>query len=907
MNDTYARLRALFEQCVDLPEGDRIRWMDQHVTDTGQRIELELMIAADDSSGGFLQRDVMVHIDQFGVASEEEFKPESLIGRRFGAFQLQRLIGSGGQGTVYLAERVDSDFDQTAAVKLLRRGIHDEASHRRFRREREILARFEHPGVARLIDGGVSGDGVPYLIMEYVEGEEIHQWCETQTLSQRERVALFAQLCDVVAAAHRALIVHRDLKPSNVLVTSAGKVKVLDFGIARLLDEDEAQTHTAVPLMTPGYGAPEQACGGAITLATDVHALGMLLRVLLTGTPPPTAPGAALPLPEHVAPELRWIVGKACLQESERRYRDAAELGDDLGRFLGARPVLAHPPSRWYSTRKFIGRHRGGVLTTMALLLGILASAGVTFWQAKVAREQAQRAEASRDFLLSVFEAAQEDLPKDTRPTPDVLARAAAKKLEGDTRLAPAMRAEFLGTLGKISYSSSDYARAVDYADRAIATLNAIGDTDSRQHLGLEVARVEALTYLNRYDEGDRALEPRMNLIRAQDDEVAVDGVGVYAKTRRRTGHLEDALDLAREAFDRARRVHAPDSNAVENAALSYGFELLNSGQTQEAIALFEARRAAWPTHHASPDRNYVTLLENLAHLKLKVGDTQAAEQLMRESVQLTKRIFEPPHELIATTLHNFGVMLAGLGRYDEAEPMLREAAGMYEALFGAHHSQTITAIGMQGAVENKRGRFANALPYLLRATTACVEAKLDSEPACAYNWQYLSVSYLKLGRLEEADAANERNMQLRLKLYGEKNPEYAKTLITKGEILVARGQPAAAIPVLDTALAIFTDKGQAESLSGANTLSARAKALAALNRDAEALEVVGRAEALIQRVAPKDEGRRLDMLVTRADILSHLGRTGEAREAARAALKLESMRATIDTKQWQRIEALAR
>jgi hypothetical protein len=227
--------------------------------------------------------------------------------------------------------------------------------------------------------------------------------------------------------------------------------------------------------------------------------------------------------------------------------------------------------------------------------------------------------------------------------------------------------------------------------------------------------------------------------------------------------------------------------------------------------------------------------------------------------------------------------------------------------LYGPHHSQTITAVGMQGAVERKRGHFADALPYLLRATDACVEAKLDSEPACAYNWQYLSLTYLKLGRLEEADAANERNIALRAKIYGDKNPDFAKALLNKADILVARNQPAAALAVLDTAMSIFTAKGQADSLSGANILSARAKALAALNRDAEALEVVDRAEALIQRVAPKDEGRRLDMLVTRAETLSHLGRTGEAREAARAALKLESMRATIDTKQWQRIEALAR
>ena len=454
------------------------------------------MLAADRSQSGFMKRDVAEHIELLGDVTEPEFDPESLIGRRFGAFQLTRLIGKGGQGMVYLADRVDSDFVQIAAVKLLRRGIHERDEHRRFRREREILARFEHVGVARLIDGGVSAEGVPYLIMEYVQGQALDQWCEDKNLSQRARVQLFAALCDVAAAAHRALIVHRDLKPSNVLVTPTGAVKVLDFGIARLLDEDESHHQTVVPIMTPGYGAPEQARGGVITLATDVYALGMLLRVLLTGAALPLFPGELTPFPSTVPAELRWIIGKACAMESERRYRDAAELGDDIARFLDARPVQAHPPSRWYVTRKFVNRHRGGVLTTVAVILGILASAGFALWQAKIAREQAQRAEAARDFLLSIFEAAREDLPADMRLTPDVLANAAARRLASDRTLSPDLRADFLASLAVISHNAADYAHALEYSEHALALLDANGATNSCTHLAIETTRANALLRL---------------------------------------------------------------------------------------------------------------------------------------------------------------------------------------------------------------------------------------------------------------------------------------------------------------------------------------------------------------------------------------------------------------------------
>src|SRR6478752_5230470 len=253
-HDAYARLRGLFERCADLPLGERDAWFEREAVDTATRIELELMLAADANGAALLRRDVADLIDRFDE-NDGEFDAGSLVGRRYGAFRLVRLVGSGGQGTVYEAERVEGDFAQKVAVKLLRRGIHDPHEHRRFRRERDILARLDHPGVARLIDGGVSAEGVPYLIMDFVNGEAIDRWCTRNGADMQARLALFERLCAIVSAAHRALIVHRDLKPANVLVTADGTVKVLDFGIARLLDEDDALTHTLVPLMTPGYGA----------------------------------------------------------------------------------------------------------------------------------------------------------------------------------------------------------------------------------------------------------------------------------------------------------------------------------------------------------------------------------------------------------------------------------------------------------------------------------------------------------------------------------------------------------------------------------------------------------------------------------------------------------------------------
>ncbi|MEO8673198.1 MAG: serine/threonine-protein kinase [Tahibacter sp.] len=906
MDNTYTRLRALFEQCVEMPEGECELWIDRHVVDTDLRLELELLLAADRGESGFLQQDVVAHIDQLGAAGAEDFSPDSLIGRRFGAFRLQRLLGQGGQGTVYLADRADGDFAQTAAVKLLRRGIHDSAEHRRFRREREILARFEHAGVARLIDGGVSGDGVPYLIMEYVEGVSIEQWNVERGAELHNCVALFAQLCEIVAAAHRALIVHRDLKPSNVLVTPDGVVKVLDFGIARLLDEDDVQTRTVIPLMTPGYGAPEQARGGAITLATDVHALGMLLRVLLTGSPPPMTPGEAKVLPGHLPAELRWIIAKACALEPERRYRDATELGDDLARFLGARPVLAHPPSRWYTTRKFINRHRGGVLTTAAVLIAILASAAVAGWQARVAREQALRAEATRDFLLSVFEAAEEDLPKDARPTPDVLARAAAKKLQGDTRLAPAMHAQFLSMLGAISYRTSDAVAAAEYQAQALHLLDLAGDTNSRERLRIEVRLAWALSNAGKAAEAETLLAPRLAALRSVTDELSVDGLSAYSDAREATGHVPESLALIREATDLAQKVYPPDSEKSLNALLFLGHALSNT-DIRQATELTESTLARWRTLNLPKRQSYTTALSDLAEFKRRQGDVGGAVRLLRETLRLWRDIHEGANEDTALTLSSLGRTLGERGEYEEAEALLKESSAMIATLYDPHHRYAINALGAEGALAINRQHYAEAVDLLQSSATRCDEAKMDSQPRCITNRQQLSLALLRLGRIDEADVAMARSLELRRKLVGEKTAEYAYALRGSGEVQHAQKQFAAAMTTFDAALAIHTQLGTLSGVDAAALYASRARTLVALQRPQDALIELERADPIVRKMGPQPAGRQIRILATRAAAYAALGRADEARAAARDASALEAARAALEPGDWELVQQLLR
>ena len=907
MKPSFAQLRAQFEICVELPEAERGAWLDQHVPDPHQRRELEGMLLADSHAEGFLGHDVISHIGRLGDSAEAEFDPGSLIGKRFGAFELLSLLGRGGQGAVYLARRVDADFEQTAAVKLLRRGLHDAVEHRRFRREREILARFEHPGVARLIDGGISGEGVPFLVMECVEGETIDRWCASQQLDLRERLALFSELCGIVAAAHRQLIVHRDLKPSNVLIAAGGAVKVLDFGIARLLDEEETGTERNLRLITPGYGAPEQASGGMITLATDVHALGVLLRVLLTReTPDQVTGGFTRAIPEAVPQDLRWIVGKASAPETALRYRDAAELDDDVRRFLLARPVLAHPPSRWYQVRKFAARHRGGIAITSAVVIGILSSLGLALWQAGVAREQLRRAEATRDFLLAVFQAAEEDLPKDARPTPDVLARAAAKKLESDTRLSPESRADFLGALGLIAKNGSDYEAAVEYYERALQALDATGDTDSRRHLDIEIKRAWSLSFLGRDEEAAQALQPRLGLLRSVRDDIASDGLWAYAAALGDSGRFAEALTHVREAADLAEQVYPPDSADSLRPRLAESRVLTQLGDLRQGVAVLAATMQRWRTAGVPQDQDYATAIANLGLLKRRLGDQDGAIDLLRQALALSRRIHPDTSEDNALNRQFLGRMLAERGDFEEAEPLIRDSAKAIAILFEPNHPLSIGTLSAEGILEYERVRHDDAVAVLQRSSDLCTEHELDTQTRCIFNWQLLGASLLHLNRVDEAAAASTRSLELRRNLVGEAGPDYANALRVVGDVQFAQQDASAALASFDRALAIYANAGIEENVDIASLMASRARALLAIDRAREALETLQRAEAMTQRLATKNAGRRLRLLGTRASVLLALDRHDEARAAAQLAIALEDARGALDSSEWEQLQSLA-
>jgi tetratricopeptide (TPR) repeat protein len=376
--------------------------------DDDLRAEVQAMLAAQ-TSGREL------HIERLAPRGPADHHAPSdpMLAKHLGPWRVARVLGRGGMGTVYLVDRADGQYRQQAALKLLSVDHRGHEAIERFRTERQVLARLAHPNISRLLDGGFAPDGRPYLVMELVEGAPIIEWCRARDLSLPERLRLFVVVCEAVEQAHGAQIVHRDIKPANILVSSAGQVKLLDFGIAKLLEParlglDPPATRAEQLLLTPEYAAPEQLSGDAITTATDVYALGVVLYELLTGMRPP-APSAGTRAPaahgrwtpirspgermRRRGDDLDCIVRTALREQSARRYVSAGQLGADLGRFLQGRPVLARPDTFRYRASRFVARHRRAFALAAAAIVSITVLGAL-------AERQTERAQAARDRAL---------------------------------------------------------------------------------------------------------------------------------------------------------------------------------------------------------------------------------------------------------------------------------------------------------------------------------------------------------------------------------------------------------------------------------------------------------------------------------------------------------------------------
>jgi serine/threonine-protein kinase len=648
-------LRDLFEEALKLPPDARARLLSGCCVDAAVRAELERMLAADAVEGEWLAAGDAASAAQ-AIGEIETIEPLP-AGSRIGPFEVLEVLGEGGSSTVFRGFRDVEGVRQFVAVKLLARGLYTAEARRRFHHEREALARLRHPGIARLIEGGVAANGLAYIALELIDGVPITRYAHAHALSERQRLTLFLRVCRAVESAHRALIVHRDLKPSNVLVTADGEMKLLDFGIAKLLDDSEDATRTRHHALTPAYAAPEQFTPGATTTATDVYALGVLLRELLVGERDATADThaprvvsleAARARSKHdrkLRGDLANIVAKATAPEPERRYGSGGALAEDIERYLDCLPVRAHPPSRWYRTGRFVVRHRGGVAITAILLLAILASLSIALWQTHVARQQATRANMVRDFIESLFAPIRYGVAASKQPSLDELLASGVAKLEHSPQLGPGERVDLLSMFSRLYENLGDIPRSRKLADQAVALSNrTLSPTDINAIRAL-TARGYAAVRDEDYAAGGADLRLAHRRMQAQGihGEVLIDLLEPLAAVENIEGHGDTSLQLTREALQERIATWGPDDPRVGIGYNDVASELEGLERYPEAIAMWQ-KTYRFESVHFGPDSNETTLaLAGWASAEWRAGHWTRAHELFTQALAMYARIGGKP------------------------------------------------------------------------------------------------------------------------------------------------------------------------------------------------------------------------------------------------------------------------
>lgn len=728
MKPSLTDLDALLDEVLDLKPEERAAHVHLRIQDapTRQRV-LGLLDALETES--FLDKPAAALLDA-------ELKPLRTV--LLGRYRLLELIGEGGSSTVWLAERVDGAVEQRFAVKYLKAGLATTDQRRRFIAEQKILARLEHPHIARLIDAGFDEHTVPFIVMEYIEGSSITRYA--QPLKLDDRLRLFIDALSAVSFAHQNLIVHRDLKPANILVDARGTVKLLDFGIAKLL-EDRARTHTTQRALTPDYAAPEQFRGEATTTATDVFALGAVLFELLTGAKFRSGTGfsSTMPLKEIIVPskvvkkldererialaqvgvssarlkgDLDAIVRKALHPEPDRRYASVAVLSDDIRRYLANLPISAQPDSISYQLTRFFRRHRVAVgfaaISSAILIAGVLS----TLSQAARAEAEAARARAVQNFLLSIFDAAEPGPQANTvLATRELIERTAAQldlNLVNDS-------AEIRLALGRVYRKLGLSQQAVDQTTQAVTELRARGPKAKLALAAAQTARALALWDALKFDEGQRAAAEAVEIFGAQPDAQTELANALYALGANQGAALNTTASIATLSQAIA-LAQLPAVNDFRLLAKSYRERAINqrrAGKIPLALADADAALGALEGHKTEAPRDWRISLGLSGEMLLRAGQFERAEQRLREAVREGAR-----NELSAnaTDMANLADVLFERNRLDEALAMRREALRVREAELGRDHPSLGSYWIDMAKILSSQGRMDDAVAAAERA-----------------------------------------------------------------------------------------------------------------------------------------------------------------------------------------------
>jgi len=842
----WRQVGDIFSLAIELPDDERLAFVEKACGhDPLLLAEVRDLLSASAAAGDFLESfdaDLASQLIKEGGGGGREDE-------RIGPFRIERELGRGGMGVVYLARRDDGQFEQRVALKLIKRGMDSEAVLRRFMLERQILARLQHPNIARLHDGGIAENGQSYFAMEYVEGAPLTRYCDANQLGINRRLELFCQVCRAVGYAHQNLVVHRDLKPSNMLVTDDGRLKLLDFGIAKLLQDDAeglTATHTGDRPMTPQYASPEQMQGGNITTATDVYALGAVLFELLCGRrlygrerdgglrsersiqpssalsrPMDGAGEAATDLDEiakrrdstvprlrrRLAGDLDRITSKALAEEPSHRYRSAEALLNDIERYLNGMPVEATGVSRTYRLKKFVRRNAVTVTASTAVILALAVGMGAATWQARAKAAEAARAEQISSFLIDLFVASDPDESRRSDLTARELLEAGVARVDTGLVGQPDLQAEILGTVGSVYMKMGLYTESEKVYRRALLVQEQLSGKNSLAYAKGITEVVTALRGQSRFSEASELLRDAVSIFRNlgsdRSAEFALILYDLASLESEESGNYPEAERLLLEAIDILEAHYKGPHTDIARGYTLLGFARYSGGDYAGSAEAYEKGVEMWTLLVGERHRSTAKAMSTMATSLIKLDRTDEAEKLLRRALAIRRQVLGPEHPDVATNLNNLGFVLTTVKDYDAAVDVYRDACTIYRNRLGDDHLFYAICISNLGLALAGAGHFSEADSLLHQALEIEISRLGVSHPNVAQVEAKMANMYLWKQDFAKSAEFQRRSLQTRRTMLEPDHPEIAESEIGLARALERLGEDDEALKLYESGFEI--------------------------------------------------------------------------------------------------------
>ena len=854
MAETWDRVKEVFTSALEKSPSERADFLRQACgSDDSLRAEVESLLSCYSHADSCLEDSPAVNL--FSTLSSV------MAGKRLGPYRIIRESGHGGMAVVYLAERADQQYQKRVAIKMVQPGINSEEILRRFRHERQTLASLDHPNIVKLLDGGSTEEGLPYLVMDYVEGLPIDEYCDSRTLSVTQRLELFRIVCAAVQYAHENQVIHRDLKPSNILVTAEGVPRLLDFGIAKLLNPERfAQTtlvtQAGLHAMTPEFASPEQVRGDTVKRASDIFSLGVLLYGLLTGHSPyhdhakrdslleiqrvicehePAKPSTAVgriemrtsrdgessvPIspqavscvrgcePEELRSRLHGdldaIVLKALRKEPQHRFASAEELAADIGRHLRNEPVMASPASAAYRMRKFVLRHRVGVAAVAGLVTLLFIFVVMQAFQLRRITRERDRANRVTDFMTRMFRVSDPGEARGNSVTAREILDKASKDIDAGLAHDPQVQAQMMEVMGTVYDNLGLFPRAESLLRRAVEIRRRVVGPEHPDTLNAMTALAWNLERQGHYADAEKlqrhALDTQRRVLGTENPDT-LRSMNDLTWTLEEEGRHAEAEKLERETLDIRRRLFGPEHPDTLKAMNNLGWTLQKEGRYTDAEKLqretLEIRRRILGPDHLDT----LGAMNNLAVTLRHEGQTAEAEKLQRETIDIDRRVLGREHPGTLRSMNNLALTLTQEQRYSEAEKIQLETIEIRRRVLGPEHPETLSTVGNLAETLAREGRFAEA-EKLNRETLEVRRRVLGPEhPDTLETMSDLADTLTHEGRYPEAEKLYRQTHDIQSRVLGPEHPDTAATTYALASVAALKGNPDAALSLLRDAI----------------------------------------------------------------------------------------------------------